>query len=111
MDEAHPGPAPKDSAHGVSDIPRAEPGGRHLVQKRLEGVEVVLVDQSDLDRSSRQAGRRRQPGETGADHDGSRCLWHSVTSHLSTSPLGTDARTPLPGAAALFDRDGPKWPG
>ena len=44
------------------------PGRGHLVQQRLEGVEVVLVDEGDLDRRALQAPGDLEPAEPGADH-------------------------------------------
>ena len=45
-----------DAADGVGDVVAVEPGGRHLVQQRLERVEVVGVDERHVD-GRRRAGR------------------------------------------------------
>ena len=55
---------------GIGDVVGVEPGRRHLVQQRLERVEVVGVDEHDVDRFVGQAASDRQSAEPGADdHD------------------------------------------
>ena len=66
--EADVGLAVEEPAHDVGHVGGAEPGRGHLVQERLEGVEVVLVDQGHLDRRALQAPGDLEPTEPGAHH-------------------------------------------
>ena len=68
LPEPHVGLAVEQAPHDVGHVGGAQPGGGHLVQERLEGVEVVLVDEGDLDRRALQAPGDLEPAEPGADH-------------------------------------------
>ena len=68
LPEAHVALAVEQAPHDVGHVGRAQAGGGHLVQQRLEGVEVVLVDERDLDRRSLQPPGDLEPAEPGADH-------------------------------------------
>ncbi len=59
----------EDAARREGDVVGVETGGGHLVQQRLEGVEVVGVDEGDVDRCVAEGLDRRQPAEAGADDD------------------------------------------
>ena len=60
-----PAAAADAAADGVGDVLGVQPGRGHLVQQRLEGVEVVDVEERDLDRLAEQAAGRRQAAEAG----------------------------------------------
>ena len=61
--------AAEDGAHRIGDVGGVEPGRGHLVQQRLEGVEVVAVDDGHLDRLVPEVPDGAEPGEAGPDHD------------------------------------------
>ena len=77
IDRRHPGHAhghvalaPEDAAHRVGDVVGVESGRGHLVQERLEGVEVVGVDHDHVDGLLAAAPcADREPAEPGPDHD------------------------------------------
>ena len=56
------------AARRVTDVVAVESSGGHLVEQRLEGVVVALVDDRDLDVAARQTLRRRKTPEACA-HD------------------------------------------
>ena len=58
-----------DPADGVGHVLGVQAGRGDLVQQRLEGVEVVGVDQRHLDRLTEQATGRGEAAEAGADDD------------------------------------------
>ena len=58
---------PQDLAQRRGDVRRRQPGGRHLVEHRLEQVVVAAVDQGDAHRRRAQRAHGSQPGETAAD--------------------------------------------
>ena len=60
----HVGLPAEDPAHRIGDVGGVQAGRGHLVQQRLEGVEVVPVDQRDVDRSVASAPRRRRARRT-----------------------------------------------
>jgi hypothetical protein len=67
--EVDVGDAANDGPHRVGDVTRIEPRCGHLIEKRLEGVEVALINKSDFDGSMGKFSRSRQPPESGAnDH-------------------------------------------
>ena len=57
-------------AHRVGHVVGVQAGRGHLVEQRLEGVEVVGVDERHVDRGVAERLGRRQAAEAGADdHD------------------------------------------
>ncbi len=51
----------QDLANGRGNLRRRNPGRRHLIEQRLEGVMIAAIDQRDLDR---QPGQRfEQPSD------------------------------------------------
>jgi hypothetical protein len=68
MDETDVGCSPEDGADRVRHVGGVETHRRHLVEQRLEGMEVVAIDQLHIDRCSGEPASRRQPGKT-ATHD------------------------------------------
>src|SRR5262245_3592250 len=62
--------APQDAADRRGDVSGRQPGGRDLIEQRLEEVIVVAIDDGDVERCSRQLLGRRQPAESRPDdHD------------------------------------------
>ena len=59
----------EDAADGVGDVRCVQAGRGHLVQQRLERVEVVPVDERDLDGITGELLRRHHPAEPRANHD------------------------------------------
>jgi len=60
--------AAEDGANGIGDVGRVEPGRCHLVEQRLEGVEVVAVDDRHLHRLAPEMPDGAEPCEAGPDH-------------------------------------------
>ena len=56
----------------MADRRRLEQVGRDLVQERLEGVEVVLVHEHDVDLGVGERARRADPGEASAEDEHAR---------------------------------------
>jgi hypothetical protein len=92
-----------DAAHRVRDVVGIEAGRRHLVEQRLEGVEVVRVDHHDVDRRTGQALRDGEPAEPCAHHD------HSVTSFHHRATVGRP-RHAVAGLSPLWRRPVRPWP-
>ena len=69
----------QDAAHGEADVAGVETRRRHLVQQRLEGVEVVGVDDGDVDRRATQSLDDAQPAEPRPDDDDMRFPCHEIT--------------------------------
>jgi hypothetical protein len=67
--EAHVVLSLEQRTDGVADVDAAQPGGGHLVQERLEHVEVVAVNHGDVDLGAGQAAGGRQTAEAGSHHD------------------------------------------
>jgi hypothetical protein len=65
----------EDRPQGRGDVSRREPAGRHLVEQRLEEVEVAAVQERQLDRRAAQGLGRVQAAEAAADDD------HPVRAH------------------------------
>jgi hypothetical protein len=59
----------EDAPGGVADVVDVEAGRSHLVQQRLEGVMIPLVDDGDVHGSLGQPLRHREASEACADHD------------------------------------------
>ncbi len=59
----------QDVADRRGDQRRRQPGGRDLVQQRLEQMMVAAIDERDLDRLACKRPRRREAAETAADDD------------------------------------------
>ena len=64
----HVGPAVEDATHRVGDALGVEAGGGDVVEERLEGVVVALVDDHHVDVAARERTRRAQAAEPCA-HD------------------------------------------
>ena len=91
----------EDPADLVSDVAGVERRGRHLVEQRLERVEVVLVDHQHVDGCVAQALGGVEPAEAGAhDHH----TWTFTRSHAVRGWCGV--HEPLLGPAANRDRTG-----
>jgi hypothetical protein len=60
--------AAQQRADREADVAAIQTGGGHLVEQRLERVEVVLVHHRELDRRSPQAAGHANAAEAGADH-------------------------------------------
>ena len=60
---------PKNGANGLGDIGRRQRCRRDLVQKRLEQVVVVTIDDRDVGWRPRQCTRSFEPAKAGADND------------------------------------------
>ena len=58
---------PHDAAHRVGHVVGGESRRGHLVEQRLEGVEVVGVDEGDVDGRSTKAPEHREASESCAD--------------------------------------------
>ena len=85
--------AAQDAAHRKADVAGIEPGRRHLVQQRLERVEVVRVDDRHVDRRMAQSLDDTQPTEPGPDHDDMRSGCHdTVPRHHPTRPTASSIR-------------------
>ena len=59
----------EDHPDRIGHIARFEAGRGHLVQQRLKGMEVALVDDGDLDLLADEGPGGRQPGKAGPDDD------------------------------------------
>ena len=59
----------EDAPHRVGDVGGVEAGGGHLVEQRLERVEVVAVDDGDVDVGVGELLRGSETTEPGADDD------------------------------------------
>ena len=70
--------------HGVGDVARVQTRGRHLVEQRLEGVVVVVVDENEVDVCFRQRLTDAKPTETRPDHDHTRTMAHVAPSALAS---------------------------
>ena len=57
----------EDGPDRIGHVARLEPGRGHLVQERLEGVEVALVDDGHVDRLTDEGPGGGQAGEARAD--------------------------------------------
>jgi hypothetical protein len=99
--EAHVGLPMEHRPHGVADVDPAQPCGGDLVEERLEGMEVVAVDDGDLDVGVHQAAGGGQPAETGPDHDDVRPAGHGL------APPRSHDRPPVVTAAACPRLRGP----
>jgi hypothetical protein len=67
--EGHIRLSAQDGPEWVGDIGGLEAGGSYLVEEGLEGMEVVLIDDDDVEGPSTQLPGCRQPGKTSAaDH-------------------------------------------
>ena len=97
------GLAPEDAAHRVGDVAASRPGRGHLVQQRLEGVEVVAVDQGDVDRGVARPLTAARPAEAGPD----RRRPPSSPAPLTQVAMARRLRSP-PGSCS---RPGPGWRG
>ena len=80
----------EDAADRVGDVVGVESGGRHLVQQRLERVEVVLVDHDHLDIDVAKPAHDTKTAESGADDDDAMAFGHGF---LPDGGEGTVART------------------
>ena len=83
---------PEDGPDRVGHVARLEAGRGHLVEQRLEGVEVALVDDGHLDRLRRPGpgpptGRRTRPRRS--PRGASRPWWHSR--QVAGRPVGRAA--------------------
>ena len=90
--------ARQDAADRRGDLGRREPGGRDLIEQRLEQVIIVLVDDGDVERAAGERLGGGQAAEAGSDDDdagvhrgprwqSSRFIWDAV--RLSASwPCG-----------------------
>ncbi len=56
-----------DAPDRIRDVGGAEPGGRHLVEQRLEQVVVAAIDQGHVDAGADQVLGRGEPTEAAAD--------------------------------------------
>ena len=71
----------KNAAHRVGNFLRLEARGGDLVQKRLEQVIVVPIDQDDFDRNAPQFSGQRESAEPGTDELTIGDLTISVSAH------------------------------
>ncbi len=78
--EPHMALAVEQPAHRMRNVGGVQAGGRHLVEERLKGVEVVLVDDGDSHAVTQSAsdGESAEPGSDD-DHTG---LRHGLSSTL-----------------------------
>jgi hypothetical protein len=74
-------------AERVTDFGRLEQVGRHLVEERLKGVVVVLVDEDDLCIGLLERARRADSGEPASEDQYAR--GHEATSKLRRSFRGS----------------------
>ena len=54
---------------GLCDLVRRERAGRHLVEQRLEQVEVATIDERDLDRRAPETAHGLKAAETSPHND------------------------------------------
>ena len=89
----------EDGANGIGDVGGIQPGRGHLVEQRLEGVEVVLVDEGDVHRLvPAGAWPPLSPAKPAPiDDDAGHCL------RLTRPGAGSPDRAPVPGSDS--------WPG
>ena len=59
--------AAKDAPQRISDLRCGERSGRHLVDQRLEQVEVASIDQRDIHRKPGEAQGRLEASESAPD--------------------------------------------
>src|SRR5579859_3804325 len=71
--------AANDPADGSCNFTGGKPGGRDLIEQRLEGVKVPAVDQRDLNRQTGEMQRGLKATEASADDHNSRLR---VRSHV-----------------------------
>jgi hypothetical protein len=81
----------EDAADRVGDVVDVEARGGHLVQQRLEGVEVVGVDEHHVDRFVAEALHHGEAAEARADHH--HAMATAVARHVS---LAASARAQRP---------------
>ena len=67
--ERHLGVAAEDRPHRERDVGGVEARGRHLVQQRLERVEVLGVDDRHVGTGADELAGGRKSREAGADDD------------------------------------------
>ena len=82
----------EEVAQRMSDRRPLEQGGRDLVEERLEGVVVVLVDQHDVDVGLLQRLRGAEPGEASAEDQDARAPSLGFTRHSPPANLGGRGR-------------------
>src|SRR5262249_28268332 len=85
---------PQERTQRKRNLVRLEPGRGNLVQEGHEGLVVVAIDQSHLDRRTPELARRLDSPETPADDD------HSRSRHRLSSPFipAIGALAPAPAA-------------
>ena len=66
-----------------ADIARRQHAGGHLVEQRLEGVEVPLVEQRDVVAAVAQLARGEQAAEAAADDDDA--MWLMIFAHVDSA--------------------------
>ncbi len=84
--EGHVVGLPEDHPDRIGDVTGFEPGGRDLVEQGLEGVEVALVDDGDLDRCADEVAGRGQAREPGPHHDDA--VHRAIVAQRAGRPLG-----------------------
>ena len=75
--DVHVAVAGHDAPNGRGDVVGVQAGGGHLVQQRLEGVEVVGVDQHHVHRHVTEVVDQLQASEPGAHHDHPMTAFHA----------------------------------
>src|SRR5579883_2686186 len=68
----HVGVIAEHTANGSGNFTGRQPGGGNLIEKRLEGVMVLAIDDRDMNRFACQRARGIEPGKAGADDHDSR---------------------------------------
>ena len=69
MAERHVPLPVEQPAHGMRDVGGVQPGGGHLIEQRLEGVEVVPVDEGHLHGRALEVTSHLETAEPGSDDD------------------------------------------